>query len=107
MPSQLLRLKENVSRVVIGKREVLDLMLVGLIARGHILIEDVPGVGKTLMARAIASSCHLGFRRLQCTPDLMPTDVTGFFTYDKKNAEFVFRPGPVEPQGAPPAAFSR
>ncbi len=95
MPSQLLRLKENVSRVVIGKREVLDLMLVGLIARGHILIEDVPGVGKTLMARAIAASCHLGFRRLQCTPDLMPTDVTGFFTYDKKDGEFVFRPGPV------------
>ena len=67
MPSQLLRLKENVSRMVIGKREVLDLMLVGLIARGHILIKDVPRVGKTLMARAIAASCHLGFRRLQCT----------------------------------------
>ncbi|HCP07229.1 MAG TPA: AAA family ATPase, partial [Synergistaceae bacterium] len=90
MSSQLSKLRENVSRVVIGKGKVLDLMLVGLIARGHILIEDVPGVGKTLMARAIAASCHMKFRRLQCTPDLMPTDVTGFFTYDKKDGAFTF-----------------
>ncbi|HCR37977.1 MAG TPA: hypothetical protein DIV80_00605 [Synergistaceae bacterium] len=95
MSSQLSKLRENVSRVVIGKGKVLDLMLVGLIARGHILIEDVPGVGKTLMARAIAASCHMKFRRLQCTPDLMPTDVTGFFTYDKKDGAFTFHPGPL------------
>ncbi len=95
MSNQLSKLKENVSRVLIGKMDVLDLMLTGLIARGHILIEDVPGVGKTLMARAISASCHMGFRRLQCTPDLMPTDVTGFFTYDKKDGAFTFRPGPV------------
>ena len=95
MSNQLSKLKENVSKVVIGKGKVLDLMLVGLISGGHILIEDVPGVGKTLMARAIAASCHMKFRRLQCTPDLMPTDVTGFFTYDKRGGEFTFRPGPV------------
>ena len=95
MKNKLSVLKENVSLVIIGKKEALDLVLVGLIARGHILVEDVPGVGKTLMARAIAASCRMQFRRLQCTPDLMPTDVTGFFTYDKKNGEFTFRPGPV------------
>jgi MoxR-like ATPase len=95
MQSKLSVLKENVSLVIIGKKEALDLVLVGLIARGHILVEDVPGVGKTLMARAIAASCRMQFRRLQCTPDLMPTDVTGFFTYDKKNGKFTFRPGPV------------
>ena len=95
MQSKVSLLRENVSRVVIGKEGALDLFLVGLIARGHILVEDVPGVGKTLMARAIAASCRIKYRRLQCTPDLMPTDVTGFFTYDKKNGEFTFRPGPV------------
>ena len=95
MQSKVSLLRENVSRVVIGKEGALDLFLVGLIAMGHILVEDVPGVGKTLMARAIAASCRMKFRRLQCTPDLMPTDVTGFFTYDKKNGEFTFRPGPV------------
>ncbi|MDP0953267.1 AAA family ATPase, partial [Klebsiella pneumoniae] len=81
--------------VVIGKGKVLDLMLEGLITGGQILIEDVPGVGKTLMDRAIEASCHMKFRRLLCTPALMPTDVSGFFTYDKRGGEFTFRPGPV------------
>jgi MoxR-like ATPase len=88
-------LRANIAKVVIGKKEVLDLVLVGLLAEGHILIEDVPGVGKTLMAKALAASLDCEFRRIQFTPDLMPTDVTGFYVYDRKAGDFTFRPGPV------------
>ncbi len=95
MFESLRKLRENIARVVIGKQEVTDLLLVGLLAEGHILIEDVPGVGKTLMAKALAASLDCKFRRLQFTPDLTPTDVTGFFVFDRKANEFTFRSGPV------------
>lgn len=88
-------LKEVMANVVIGKDDALELLLVGLLSEGHILIEDVPGVGKTLMAKTLASSLDCEFRRLQCTPDLTPTDVTGFFIFDRSKNEFTFRPGPV------------
>lgn len=95
MLESLKKLKHELSQVVIGKDEVLDLLLVGLLAEGHILIEDMPGVGKTLMAKALSESLHCDFRRLQCTPDLTPTDVTGFFIFDRKSNDFTFKAGPV------------
>lgn len=95
IPDSLQLLKDNVSKIVIGKENVLELLLVGLIAEGHVLIEDVPGVGKTLIAKALAASLSAGFQRLQCTPDLTPTDVTGFNIYERNKNGFTFRPGPV------------
>ncbi len=95
LPVSLQNLQENIARVVIGKEESLNLLLIGLLAEGHILIEDVPGVGKTLMAKSLAASLNAEFHRLQCTPDLTPTDVTGFNIFDRNNNSFIFRPGPV------------
>ncbi len=86
---------ENASRVVVGKARVLELLVVALLAEGHVLLEDVPGLGKTLMAKALARSMGGSFRRIQFTPDLLPSDVTGFSVYDQKTGEFVFHPGPV------------
>ncbi|MBC7256555.1 MAG: MoxR family ATPase [Chloroflexi bacterium] len=86
---------ENVERVIVGKREAIELALVALLCEGHILIEDVPGVGKTMLARALAISLGCSFKRLQCTPDLLPNDVTGVSVYNQKTGEFEFRPGPA------------
>jgi MoxR-like ATPase len=86
---------ENASRVVVGKKRVLELMTVSILAEGHVLLEDVPGLGKTLMAKALAKSMGGVFRRIQFTPDLLPSDVTGFSVYNQKAGEFVFHPGPV------------
>ena len=86
---------ENTERVIVGKREVIELMMVALLCEGHVLIEDVPGVGKTMLARAIAASLGCTFKRLQCTPDLLPNDVTGVSIYNQKTGEFEFRPGPA------------
>ncbi len=88
-------LAENASRVVVGKKKALELMTVALLAEGHVLLEDVPGLGKTVMAKALARSMGGQFRRIQFTPDLLPSDVTGFSVYNQKTAEFVFHPGPV------------
>jgi MoxR-like ATPase len=85
----------QVERAVIGKREVLELVLLGILANGHILLEDVPGLAKTLLARSFAAATSLRFQRIQFTPDLMPSDVTGSSVFDQRNAEFSFRPGPV------------
>ncbi len=85
----------NVERVIVGKRPAIELLLVALLCEGHVLIEDVPGVGKTMLARALAISLGSTFRRLQCTPDLLPNDVTGVSVYNQKAGEFEFRPGPV------------
>jgi MoxR-like ATPase len=79
----------------VGKRESIKLLMVALLCEGHVLIEDVPGVGKTMLARSIAVSLGGLFRRLQCTPDLLPNDVTGVAVYNQKDAQFEFRPGPV------------
>ncbi len=91
-------LVENVKRVVIGKHEVIELVAVGLLSQGHILIEDVPGVGKTMLARALATSLGCTFRRIQFTPDMLPTDVTGVSVFNQKTREFEFRPGPIMAQ---------
>ncbi|MFF1572099.1 AAA family ATPase [Leifsonia sp. NPDC058292] len=85
----------RVSTVVVGMRPALDLALAAILAGGHVLFEDVPGLGKTLAARSIASAIGLDFRRLQCTPDLLPADITGSYVYVPASSEFVFRPGPV------------
>jgi MoxR-like ATPase len=94
-PDSLQRIKDNIARVILGKEEALDLLLVALIAEGHLLIEDVPGVGKTMVAKALAVSLDIDFNRLQCTPDLTPTDVTGFYVLDRQSNRFSFRAGPV------------
>ena len=86
---------ENVERVIVGKREAIELSLVALLCEGHMLIEDVPGVGKTMLARSLAVSLGCSFKRLQCTPDLLPSDITGVSIYNQKTAEFEFRPGPA------------
>jgi MoxR-like ATPase len=89
---------ENVETVIIGKRDPIELTLVGLLAQGHLLIEDVPGVGKTMLARSIAKSIGCTFRRIQFTPDMLPSDVTGVSVFNQKTLEFEFRPGPVMAQ---------
>lgn len=85
----------NVERVIIGKREAIELLLVALLCEGHVLIEDVPGVGKTMLARSMAISLGGAFKRLQCTPDLLPNDVIGVSVFNQQTNEFEFRPGPV------------
>ncbi len=86
---------DNVEKVIVGKREVVQLLLAALLAEGHVLIEDVPGVGKTMIARAMAASLGCSFRRIQFTPDLLPQDVTGVSVFNQKTGEFQYRPGPV------------
>jgi MoxR-like ATPase len=89
------RLIENVGRVIVGKERVVELCLVALLCEGHILLEDVPGIGKTTLAKAIARSLGCTFRRIQFTPDLLPSDVTGVLYFNQKIQEFEFRPGPI------------
>ena len=91
----LQRLRENISKVIVGKEQTVDLLLVCLAAGGHALIEDVPGTGKTVLAKSLAASASLSFSRIQFTPDLLPSDVTGLNYYDQSQSQFVFRPGPV------------
>ena len=88
-------LAENVERVIIGKRGVIELVTIGLLSQGHMLIEDVPGVGKTMLARALSRSLGCTFRRIQFTPDMLPSDVTGVSIFNQKTREFEFRPGPI------------
>ncbi len=92
------RVLANVERVIVGKHQEVRLALVALLCRGHLLIEDVPGTGKTMLAKAIARSLGCSFRRIQFTPDLLPSDVTGLSIYNQKTTEFEFRPGPIMSQ---------
>ncbi|MCP4423245.1 MAG: MoxR family ATPase [Chloroflexi bacterium] len=86
---------ENVEKVIIGKREALEMLLVAFLCEGHALLEDVPGTGKTMLARAVAISLGVNFKRLQCTPDLLPNDVTGVSIFDQQQGAFTFIPGPA------------
>ena len=92
------RVIENVEKVIIGKHREVEMVLIAMLCRGHVLIEDVPGVGKTMLAKAIARSLGLRFSRIQCTPDMLPSDITGVSIYNQKTGEFEFRPGPVMAQ---------
>ncbi len=92
------RLRENIQKVIIGKDEVIDLTLIAMLCEGHLLLEDVPGTGKTTLAKTIAASLGCSFRRVQFTPDLLPSDVTGIYYFNQRTSEFEFRPGPVMAQ---------
>ena len=92
------RLRENIQKVIVGKAEVINLALVAVLCEGHILLEDVPGIGKTTLARALAASLGCTFRRIQFTPDLLPTDVTGLNWFNQKEQAFEYRPGPIMSQ---------
>src|ERR671934_1456660 len=89
------RLVDQVGRVVVGKRAATEQLLAALLVEGHVLLDDVPGVGKTTLARAVARSFSLSFHRIQCTPDLVPSDITGVSIYDQRTQRFEFRPGPL------------
>src|SRR5918911_3484469 len=88
-------IRQNVGRVIVGKEEVVDRLMVALLCEGHVLFEDVPGIGKTTLAKALAKSLGCSFQRIQFTPDLLPSDITGITFYNQKNSEFEFRPGPL------------
>ena len=89
------RIRENVQRVIVGKDEAINLAIIALLCRGHILVEDAPGIGKTTLAKALAQSLHCTFKRIQFTPDLMPTDVLGVNFYNQRTGDFQFRGGPI------------
>ncbi len=92
------RVMDNINKVIVGKRAAIELVLVALLCEGHVLIEDVPGIGKTMLAKATARSLKCTFQRIQFTPDLLPSDVTGIYYFNQKAQEFQFRPGPVVAQ---------
>ncbi|MCP4356426.1 MAG: MoxR family ATPase [Chloroflexi bacterium] len=89
------RLRDNIKKVIVGKDEIIDLAMIAILTNGHLLLEDVPGTGKTTLAKTIAASLGCAFRRVQFTPDLLPSDVTGIYYYNQKQQEFEFRPGPI------------
>lgn len=94
-PGLLNELKNNISKVIIGNEETTKLLITALLAKGHVLLEDVPGTGKTVLAKSLAKSVDARFGRVQFTPDLLPSDVTGLNYFDSKKGEFTFREGPV------------
>jgi len=93
-----IKIIDNVEQVIVGKRTAVELTVLGLLCQGHVLIEDVPGVGKTVLAKSLAKSVGCDFKRIQFTPDMLPTDVTGVSVFNQKTLEFEFRPGPIHSQ---------
>jgi MoxR-like ATPase len=89
------RIIDNMSRVIVGKKTSMELLIIGLLSEGHVLIEDIPGLGKTLLAKSLAKSIGASFKRVQFTPDLLPADITGFNVYDQHSGQFIFQQGPV------------
>ena len=89
------QIKSNIGQVLVGKDDVVELILAAVLSGGHVLIEDVPGIGKTTLARALANSLDCVFKRIQCTPDLLPSDITGIHYYNQQSGAFEFRPGPI------------
>lgn len=89
------RVNENISKVIVGKEKVIDKIIVAFICKGHVLLEDLPGLGKTKLAKAMSKSLNCSFKRIQFTPDLMPSDITGLYFFNQKNFEFQFREGPI------------
>lgn len=87
--------RTNVEKVVVGKADIIELAIVALLCEGHLLLEDVPGIGKTVLAKSLAKSLNCDFKRIQCTPDLLPSDVTGSYIFNQRTSEFDFRPGPI------------
>ncbi len=92
------KVKENVEKVIVGKGDVVELVILALLCEGHVLIEDIPGVGKTVLAKSVARSLGCSYHRIQCTPDLLPSDITGTYIFNQKTADFEFRPGPIMAQ---------
>jgi MoxR-like ATPase len=92
------RVRDNIRKVIVGKDEVIDLVLVALLCEGHVLLEDVPGTGKTTLAKSVAASLGCSFSRIQFTPDLLPSDITGIYYFNQKSQEFEYRPGPIMTQ---------
>ena len=92
------KIKENVELVIVGKGEVVELAIIALLCEGHVLVEDVPGIGKTTLAKAVSRSLGCSFRRIQCTPDLLPPDITGTYIFNQRTSDFEFRPGPIMAQ---------
>ncbi len=90
-----IKVKDNVEKVIVGKAEVVELAIIALLCEGHILLEDVPGLGKTVLAKSLAKSLGCTFHRIQCTPDLLPSDITGTYVFNQRTSDFEFRPGPV------------
>jgi len=95
VPEGVTRILENIEKVIVGKHQAMEMMLSAMLCEGHILIEDLPGIGKTTLSKSLARSIGARFSRIQCTPDLLPSDVTGTFFFNQKASEFEFRPGPV------------
>jgi MoxR-like ATPase len=93
-----LNVRENIERVIIGKSEAVELALVAVLCEGHVLLEDVPGLGKTVLAKSLSKSLGCSFRRIQCTPDLLPSDITGSYIFNQRSSEFEFRSGPLMSQ---------
>jgi len=96
MHTEIKKVSDNIGKVIFGKEDVVEMMLVAMLAQGHILFDDVPGIGKTRLANSLARSLGVKFSRIQFTPDLQPADVTGLYFYNQKENEFSFRPGPIE-----------
>ncbi len=95
---QLQKIRQNIGQVMIGKKDTLDQLLIALISGGHVLLEDIPGIGKTTLVSSLAKSLGLSFKRIQFTPDVMPSDITGFTLYNQKSGEFEYRPGAIMSQ---------